>query len=149
MGLLMFVAEYGPLFWAEKYVPSGVASVLAATLPLITIVLEMVVFRQLRSAVAIAGSHDAGLLRCGRAGAAGWRAALWIAAVFCDSWWCDGVVVGIGTEPLAGTAEVEGRDGWGRDDAGWWDTAGAVRRRWERCIRCRMFRCAVGWRFFI
>jgi drug/metabolite transporter (DMT)-like permease len=45
MGFLMFVAEYGPLFWAEKYVPSGVTSVLAATLPLITIVLEMVVFR--------------------------------------------------------------------------------------------------------
>ena len=46
IGLLMFVAEYGPLFWAEKYVPSGVTSVLEATLPLITIVLEMVVFRQ-------------------------------------------------------------------------------------------------------
>jgi drug/metabolite transporter (DMT)-like permease len=46
IGLLMFVAEYGPLFWAEKYVPSGVTSVLAATLPLITLVLEMVVFRQ-------------------------------------------------------------------------------------------------------
>ncbi|HEY6413974.1 MAG TPA: EamA family transporter [Edaphobacter sp.] len=46
MALLMFVAEYGPLFWAEKYVPSGIASVLEATLPLITIVLEMVVFRQ-------------------------------------------------------------------------------------------------------
>src|SRR5271167_3717518 len=25
IGLLMFVAEYGLLFWAEKYVPSGVA----------------------------------------------------------------------------------------------------------------------------
>jgi drug/metabolite transporter (DMT)-like permease len=46
IGLLMFVMEYGPLFWAEKYVPSGVTSVLAATLPLITILLEMVVFRQ-------------------------------------------------------------------------------------------------------
>src|SRR5579859_2978098 len=23
MALLMFVAEYGPLFWAEKFVPSG------------------------------------------------------------------------------------------------------------------------------
>jgi len=46
IGLLMFVAEYGPLFWAEKYVPSGVASVLEATLPLITIVIEMVVLRQ-------------------------------------------------------------------------------------------------------
>jgi drug/metabolite transporter (DMT)-like permease len=46
MGLLMFVAEYGPLFWAEKYVPSGVVSVLAATLPIITLVLEMIVLRQ-------------------------------------------------------------------------------------------------------
>jgi drug/metabolite transporter (DMT)-like permease len=48
IGLLMFVAEYGPLFWAEKYVPSGVTSVLAASVPLITIVLEMLVFRQQR-----------------------------------------------------------------------------------------------------
>src|ERR1700744_6181025 len=31
VALLMFVAEYGPLFWAEKSVPSGVVSVLAAT----------------------------------------------------------------------------------------------------------------------
>lgn len=46
MGLLMFVVEYGALFWAEKYVPSGVTSVLEAMIPLITIVLEMVVFRQ-------------------------------------------------------------------------------------------------------
>jgi drug/metabolite transporter (DMT)-like permease len=48
MGLLMFVAEYGPLFWAEKYVPSGIVSVLAATLPLLTMVLEMLVLRQQR-----------------------------------------------------------------------------------------------------
>jgi drug/metabolite transporter (DMT)-like permease len=48
LGLLMFVAEYGPLFWAEKYVPSGIASVLEATLPLITLVIETLVFRQQR-----------------------------------------------------------------------------------------------------
>ena len=36
------------LFWAEKYVPSGIASVLEATLPLITMVLEVFVFRQQR-----------------------------------------------------------------------------------------------------
>src|SRR5579871_5315464 len=41
LSLLMFVAEYGPLFWAEKYVPSGVVSVLAATIPIITLVMEM------------------------------------------------------------------------------------------------------------
>ncbi|WP_348262364.1 EamA family transporter [Telmatobacter sp. DSM 110680] len=48
MALLMFVAEYGPLFWAEKYVPSGVVSVLAATLPIITLILEMLILRQQR-----------------------------------------------------------------------------------------------------
>ena len=48
LGLLLFVAEYGPLFWAEKYVPSGIASVLEATLPLITMVLETLVFRRHR-----------------------------------------------------------------------------------------------------
>jgi drug/metabolite transporter (DMT)-like permease len=46
IGLLMFVAEYGPLFWAEQYVPSGIASVLEATLPLITMLLETLVFRR-------------------------------------------------------------------------------------------------------
>jgi drug/metabolite transporter (DMT)-like permease len=44
----MFVAEYGPLFWAEKYVPSGIASVLEATLPLITMALEVWVVRRQR-----------------------------------------------------------------------------------------------------
>jgi drug/metabolite transporter (DMT)-like permease len=48
IGFLMFVAEYGPLFWAEKYVSSGVTSVLAATLPLTTLILEIVVFRKQR-----------------------------------------------------------------------------------------------------
>jgi drug/metabolite transporter (DMT)-like permease len=48
LGLLLFVAEYGPLFWAEKYVPSGIASVLEATLPLITMALETWVFRRYR-----------------------------------------------------------------------------------------------------
>lgn len=48
IGLLMFVAEYGLLFWAEKYVPSGVASVLGATLPILTLVIEMLVLRQQR-----------------------------------------------------------------------------------------------------
>lgn len=48
MAVLMFVAEYGPLFWAEKYVPSGVVSVLAATLPILTLILEMLILRQQR-----------------------------------------------------------------------------------------------------
>jgi drug/metabolite transporter (DMT)-like permease len=48
MALLMFVAEYGPLFWAEKYVPSGIASVLAATIPILTMILEVFILRQQR-----------------------------------------------------------------------------------------------------
>src|ERR1700684_4352710 len=48
IGLLMFVVTYGAVFWAEKYVPSGLTSVLEATLPLMTIALEVFVFRQQR-----------------------------------------------------------------------------------------------------
>ncbi|HKD48915.1 MAG TPA: EamA family transporter [Rhizomicrobium sp.] len=46
--LCMFVATYGALFWAEQYVPSGVASLLEATLPIMTIALEVFVFRSQR-----------------------------------------------------------------------------------------------------
>jgi drug/metabolite transporter (DMT)-like permease len=45
MASLMFVVTYGALFWAEQYVPSGITSVLEATLPLITLALEVFVFR--------------------------------------------------------------------------------------------------------
>src|SRR5215472_2229010 len=43
--LLLFVVTYGALFWAEQYVPSGLTSVIEASLPLITIALEVFVFR--------------------------------------------------------------------------------------------------------
>jgi drug/metabolite transporter (DMT)-like permease len=46
IGLLMFSVTYGALFWAEQYVPSGITSVLEATLPLFTVLLEVFVFRQ-------------------------------------------------------------------------------------------------------
>lgn len=45
-GMVMFVAEYGPLFWAEKTVPSGIVSVLAATIPILTLILEILILRQ-------------------------------------------------------------------------------------------------------
>jgi drug/metabolite transporter (DMT)-like permease len=44
--LFLFVATYGALFWAEQYVPSGLTSVIEASLPLIAIALEVFVFRQ-------------------------------------------------------------------------------------------------------
>ncbi len=46
LSMLMFVIDYSAVFWAEKYVPSGVTSVLVATVPLTTIVFEVFVFRQ-------------------------------------------------------------------------------------------------------
>ncbi|MDX6458023.1 MAG: hypothetical protein QOE55_1720, partial [Acidobacteriaceae bacterium] len=33
LGLVMFAGDYGCLFWAEKEVPSGMAAVIAATIP--------------------------------------------------------------------------------------------------------------------
>lgn len=65
LGLLMFVAEYGPLFWAEKYVSSGVASLLAATLPLITMVLEVFILREQRFRLRFVVSTVVGFLGVG------------------------------------------------------------------------------------
>jgi drug/metabolite transporter (DMT)-like permease len=46
IGLCMFVVTYGALFWAEQFVPSGITSVIEATLPLLAMTLEVFVFRQ-------------------------------------------------------------------------------------------------------
>jgi drug/metabolite transporter (DMT)-like permease len=57
IALCMFVVTYGALFWAEQYVPSGVASVIEATLPITTMAIEVLIFRrqalQWRMAVAV------------------------------------------------------------------------------------------------
>src|SRR6266568_4505202 len=65
MSLLMFVAEYGPLFWAEKYVPSGVVSVLAATIPIITLVMEMLILRQQKWRLGLAAATMLGFAGVG------------------------------------------------------------------------------------
>jgi drug/metabolite transporter (DMT)-like permease len=56
LGFLLFLIPYGGLFWAEETLPSGVASVLVATIPLWTVFLEAVVFKahRLRSIQVIA-----------------------------------------------------------------------------------------------
>jgi drug/metabolite transporter (DMT)-like permease len=46
IGGLMFSVTYGALFWGEQFVPSGITSVLEATLPLFTVLLEVFVLRQ-------------------------------------------------------------------------------------------------------
>src|SRR6202046_3813450 len=40
MGLVMFAVDYGCLFWAEKEVPSGLAAVIAATIPVWVLLAE-------------------------------------------------------------------------------------------------------------
>jgi len=65
IALLMFVAEYGPLFWAEKFVPSGTVSVLAATIPILTLIAEMLILRQQRFRWSVALSSLIGFFGVG------------------------------------------------------------------------------------
>src|SRR4029077_19777414 len=60
--LCMFVATYGALFWAEQYVPSGITSVIEATLPITTIAFEVFIFRQQRFSWRTAGAVALGFL---------------------------------------------------------------------------------------
>jgi len=48
MGLLIFVFDYGLVFWAEKRVPSGIAAVMMATIPVFMSLAEIVVLRTQR-----------------------------------------------------------------------------------------------------
>src|SRR4051794_26664074 len=48
LGALLFLIPYGGLFWAETTLPSGVASVLVATIPLWTVFVEAMVFKAQR-----------------------------------------------------------------------------------------------------
>jgi drug/metabolite transporter (DMT)-like permease len=56
LGLVMFAGGYGCLFWAEKEVPSGLAAVIAATIPVWTLLADwMVNASQRPTAKALAG----------------------------------------------------------------------------------------------
>lgn len=59
--LCMFVATYAALFWAQQYVPSGIAAVIEATLPITTIALEVFVFRQQAFRLSLLGAVALGL----------------------------------------------------------------------------------------
>jgi drug/metabolite transporter (DMT)-like permease len=48
LGLVMFAGDYGCLFWAEKEVPSGLAAVIAATIPVWVLLAELFVSRTQR-----------------------------------------------------------------------------------------------------
>jgi drug/metabolite transporter (DMT)-like permease len=46
LGTLVIFLDYSAYFWGERYVAAGTAAVIAGTIPLITGLLEMLVFRQ-------------------------------------------------------------------------------------------------------
>src|SRR5215470_14316717 len=48
LGLLIFVFDYGLLFWAEQRVPSGIAAVMLATIPAFMALSEILILRTQR-----------------------------------------------------------------------------------------------------
>ena len=54
LAVLIFVLDYGSLFWAERRVPSGVAAVMLATVPVFMALAEIVFLRTQRLTVRLA-----------------------------------------------------------------------------------------------
>jgi drug/metabolite transporter (DMT)-like permease len=54
LALLIFVGDYGLLFWAEQRVPSGIAAVMMATIPAFMAVSEIVFLRTQRLTIRLA-----------------------------------------------------------------------------------------------
>jgi drug/metabolite transporter (DMT)-like permease len=54
IALLIFVFDYGFLFWAEQRVPSGIAAVMLATIPVFMALSEIVVLRTQRLTIRLA-----------------------------------------------------------------------------------------------
>ncbi len=61
LGFLFFVMDYGLLFWAERRVPSGVAAVMMATIPVFMAISEIVLLRTLRLSLRLAMALLVGL----------------------------------------------------------------------------------------
>lgn len=51
LGFLIFVCDYGLLFWAEQIVPSGITAVLMATIPVFIVIFEVLLLRTQRFTV--------------------------------------------------------------------------------------------------
>lgn len=53
LGGLIFVLDYGCLFWAEQRIPSGIAAVVLATIPVFIALFEIILLRTQRLTVAL------------------------------------------------------------------------------------------------
>jgi len=54
LGAIIFVVDYGCLFWAEQRVPSGIAAVVLATIPVFITLLEIIFLRTQRLTIRLA-----------------------------------------------------------------------------------------------
>jgi len=63
LALLIFVGDYGLLFWAERRVPSGIAAVMMATIPAFMALSEIIFLRTQRLTLRLAFALTIGL--CG------------------------------------------------------------------------------------
>src|SRR5947207_14959995 len=54
LALLIFVLDYGLLFWAERRVPSGIAAVMLATIPVFMALSEIIFLRTQKLTVRLA-----------------------------------------------------------------------------------------------
>jgi drug/metabolite transporter (DMT)-like permease len=62
LAFLIFVVDYGLLFWAEQRVPSGIAAVMMATIPVFIALTEIIVLRTQRLTVRLALALVIGLI---------------------------------------------------------------------------------------
>ncbi len=62
LGMIIFVVDYGCLFWAEQRVPSGVAAVVLASIPVFITLLEIIVLRTQRLTVRLGAALLVGAL---------------------------------------------------------------------------------------
>src|SRR5580693_3518006 len=63
LGTLIFLVDYGCLFWAEQRVPSGIAAVVLATIPVFITLLEIIFLRTQRLTIRLGAALIVGL--CG------------------------------------------------------------------------------------
>jgi drug/metabolite transporter (DMT)-like permease len=61
LGLVIFVFDYGLLFWAEQRVPSGIAAVMLATIPVFMALCEIIFLRTQRLTIRLAAALLIGL----------------------------------------------------------------------------------------
>jgi len=65
LGAVIFVLDYGCLFWAEQRVPSGIAAVILATIPVFMTLLEIIFLRTQRLTLRLGIALVVGILGVG------------------------------------------------------------------------------------